>query len=230
VSGDPSVHRLREAIAAGAIPFTCQGNENGSPSRAARRSGSRWSRSWPDRRTLTGSSCRSAGALASSVAQAFAEARALGAIDRQPRWTSSRRRCWPSGAYDRVAARLRAHPGAAENRRELHGRGARGGAEVCGRHPRSSCGLESEPRASPTESSTTRRMMAAVVRGMLTTGGTPVTVDEEPHGGERFARDTTASTRTTPEAPAGRAHGAAPRRVRGAGESVAVFLTGVTRA
>jgi threonine synthase len=29
VAGDPSVARFREAVAAGALPFTCQGNENG---------------------------------------------------------------------------------------------------------------------------------------------------------------------------------------------------------
>ncbi|MGZ4290791.1 MAG: pyridoxal-phosphate dependent enzyme [Gaiellaceae bacterium] len=29
VTGDPTVHRLREAIAGGALPFTCQGNLNG---------------------------------------------------------------------------------------------------------------------------------------------------------------------------------------------------------
>ena len=29
VAGDPTYHRLQAAIADGALPFTCQGNENG---------------------------------------------------------------------------------------------------------------------------------------------------------------------------------------------------------
>ena len=90
--GDPSVARLREAVAAGAVPFTCQGNENGiaieggltlgyeivdalaqQPAQAA---GVRLDNLFVQ---------VGGGALASSVIQSFNEAHSLGAIKSVPR-------------------------------------------------------------------------------------------------------------------------------------------------
>ena len=72
----------------------------------------------------------------------------------------------------------------------------------------------------------------AVVRGMLTTGGTPVTVDEERLvEANDLARDTTGidADHTGSSGLAGLMELLSDGSVE-AGESVGVFLTGVTRA
>jgi threonine synthase len=86
IPGDPTYHRLRAAIDAGAIPFTCQGNENGFAIEGGLTLGYE---------LVTDLAATSAtldrlfvqvggGALASSCAQGLAEARRLGAITREP--------------------------------------------------------------------------------------------------------------------------------------------------
>ena len=85
--GDPAYHRLRAAIAAGAIPFTCQGTESG----LAIEGGQTLGYEIASRLVATGRRLDAivvqvgGGALASAVAAALAEARALGALDREPR-------------------------------------------------------------------------------------------------------------------------------------------------
>lgn len=86
VAGDPTVARLRAEVAAGAIPFTCQGSENGLAIEGGATLG----------HEIVSDLHRShaaldhvviqvgGGALASSCAQAFDEAVALGAVSRAP--------------------------------------------------------------------------------------------------------------------------------------------------
>jgi len=183
-TGDPSVRRLREAIAAGAIPFTCQGNENGLVIEGGETLGyeivsglARQGRTLDRLIVQVGG-----GALASSCAQAFAEASSLGAIKRQPRLdTVQTSGCWPlKRAYDALASRLRARtiaPGAGipldspAVREEL----------AYAAHHRSEFmwPWESEPRsiAHGILDDETYDWLA-VVRGMLVSGGSPVVVDE----------------------------------------------------
>ncbi len=94
-AGDPTYRALRAAIAGGAIPFTCQGTENGLAiaggetlgyemvSRLARPSGAEPHRTAPELDAIVVQV--GGGALASSVAAAFAEAVALGVVTREPR-------------------------------------------------------------------------------------------------------------------------------------------------
>ncbi|HEY5628561.1 MAG TPA: PLP-dependent lyase/thiolase, partial [Candidatus Limnocylindrales bacterium] len=93
--GDPTVRRLREAIAAGAVPFTCQGNENGLAIEGGQTLGYEMVAQLARRAQSSGPDAIprldavviqvGGGALASAVAAGFAEARALGALQRQPR-------------------------------------------------------------------------------------------------------------------------------------------------
>ena len=238
VSGDPSVHRLRQAIAAGAIPFTCQGNENGLAIEGGETLGfemvselARQGRALDRVVVQVGG-----GALASSVAQAFAEAGALGAIDRQPRLDAVQTAgCWPlRRAYDRVTARLRAHPGAAGTGGSFTGAALEEALGYAAHHRAEFMwAWESEPQsiAHGILDDETYDWLA-VVRGMLTTGGTPVTVDEERLvEANDLARDTIGidADHTGSSGLAGLMELLSDGSV-GAGESVGVFLTGVTRA
>ena len=93
--GDPTVRRLREAIAAGAVPFTCQGNENGLAIEGGQTLGYEMAAQLARRARSSGPDAIArldavvvqvgGGALASAVAAGFAEARALGALEREPR-------------------------------------------------------------------------------------------------------------------------------------------------
>ncbi|NJD28024.1 MAG: pyridoxal-phosphate dependent enzyme [Chloroflexi bacterium] len=86
-SGDPTVARLRTAVAAGAIPFTCQGPENGLAIEGGQTLG------YELAEAIGGVGVRldrvvvqvGGGALASAVSAGLAEARALGAIAALPR-------------------------------------------------------------------------------------------------------------------------------------------------
>ena len=86
-AGDPPYLRLREAIADGAIPFTCQGNENGLALEGGLTLGYELA---TDLRAVGRTLDRlfvqvGGGALASSVIQGLAEAKSLGVIDHLPR-------------------------------------------------------------------------------------------------------------------------------------------------
>jgi threonine synthase len=183
-TGDPSVHRLREAIAAGSIPFTCQGNENGLIIEGGETLGYEMvSELAREGRRLDRLVVQvGGGALASSCAQAFAEAEALGAIDRQPRLdTVQTGGCWPlKRAYDRVAARLRARTDAPEAGIGRDSRIARAELTYVAHHRSEFMWpWESEPRsiAHGILDDETYDWLA-VVQGMLVTGGSPVVVDE----------------------------------------------------
>ncbi len=153
-TGDPTYRRLRSAVAAGAIPFTCQGNENGLAIEGGETLGyemvERLARTDAPARAGTGDRPRrldavvvqvGGGALASAVAAAFAEARAFGAIEREPRlyavqtagcaplaaaWAGFRERAAAEGA-ERALEHARRHrsaymrPWAAEPASAAHG-------------------------------------------------------------------------------------------------------------
>lgn len=87
VPGDPTVHAFRMAVEAGAIPFCCQGSENGLNLEGGKTLG------WEIASALAASGAApdrvfvqvGGGALASALAQGLAEAVALGALKRMPR-------------------------------------------------------------------------------------------------------------------------------------------------
>ena len=91
-AGDPSVARLREAIGAGAIPFTCQGNENGAAIEGGLTLGYEIADAMANQRAQAAGAHLDdvfvqvgGGALASSAIQALDEAHALGALETVPR-------------------------------------------------------------------------------------------------------------------------------------------------
>ena len=174
VPGDPTYRRLREAIADRAIPFTCQGNENGLAieggitlgyelaSDVARGPGI-------DRLVVQ----VGGGALASACLQGLAEAAALGVLPASPRVdTVQTLGAWPlRRAFDRVAARVPQGAGSDD---------VRAAVRVAATHrSRFMWPWESEPR------SVAHGILddetydwVAVVEGMLATGGRPLVVDE----------------------------------------------------
>ena len=115
--GDPAYHRLRRALAEGALPFTCQGNENG----LAIESG--FTIGYEMAQALTGGPPLDhlviqvgGGALASACIEALGEAALLGSLARPPRYHAVQTTgAWPlSRAFELVAARLPAGAGLPE--------------------------------------------------------------------------------------------------------------------
>ncbi|MCA9662950.1 MAG: PLP-dependent lyase/thiolase, partial [Myxococcales bacterium] len=89
--GDPTVRRFRAAIAGGALPFSCQGNDNGLTIQGGLTLG--WEVALQHReRTATPLGCLflqvGGGALASGVIEAYALARAGGALAEEPRFVA----------------------------------------------------------------------------------------------------------------------------------------------
>ncbi|MGD0082144.1 MAG: pyridoxal-phosphate dependent enzyme [Acidimicrobiales bacterium] len=115
VAGDPTYHRMQAAIAAGALPFTCQGNENG----LAIEGGETLGYEMALHLAASGEALDhivvqvGGGALATAVADAFAEAARCGMLDRLPHFhTLQTESAWPlKRAFDRVSARLPAGHG-----------------------------------------------------------------------------------------------------------------------
>ena len=171
VPGDPCYHAFRRAVADGALPFCCQGNENGLTIEGGETVG------YEMVSALAGTSLHrivvqvGGGALASSVIQAFAEARMLGRIPAVPRFHAVQTRgCFPlKRAHDRVADRIRVEPA---------GAGAALRYAVTHR-PEFMWPWEQEPRsiAHGILDDETYDWFA-VVRGMLESNGSPVVVDE----------------------------------------------------
>jgi threonine synthase len=112
-TGDPTVRRLHEALADGAVPFTCQGPENGLAIEGGATIG--WEMaSWA---VATGTSMDrlvvqvGGGALAASCAVGLGEASDLGVLAAMPRIdTVQTQGAWPlRRAWERVAERLAAN-------------------------------------------------------------------------------------------------------------------------
>jgi threonine synthase len=167
--GDPAYLRLREAIAAGAVPFTCQGNENGLAIEGGETLGYE----------LVSSGITfdhvvvqvGGGALASACIDAFSEAVALGALGATPRiHTVQTTGAHPlERAYHRVAAHVhdQADIGAAVHAAATH-------------RSQYMWPWETEPR-SVAEGILDDETYdwVAVVDGMLRTRGEPLVVSEE---------------------------------------------------
>jgi threonine synthase len=110
VPGDPTYHRLRRALAEGALPFTCQGNENGLAIEGGLTLGYEMAAALARR---PGALDRvivqvGGGALVSAVAQGLREAAELGQAPVPPVHTVQTLGAHPlQRAFDRVTARVR---------------------------------------------------------------------------------------------------------------------------
>jgi threonine synthase len=237
--GDPTVLRMREAVADGALPFTCQGPENA----LAIEGGLTLGYELAD--TLRRTARRldhllvqvGGGALAASVIQGLTEARALGVLERLPRIHAVQtQRAHPLArahglVLDQLRDRFGPDPGAVADAV------ASGAAEdELGRVARHRSTFmwpwEPEPHSVATGILDDETYdWLAVVRGMLATGGGPVLVSEAGlREANRLARETTGIDVD----PTGSAGLAGLLRLRRLGavrddESCAVLFTGIRR-
>jgi threonine synthase len=216
VSGDPTVHRLMQAISSGALPFTCQGNLNGLAVEGGETLG------WEivstgvtvDRLMIQ----VGGGALASACIHAFREAEELDATGRMPRVdTIQTEGAWPlRRAYTAVVAR---GGEAALHHAALH------------RHEFMRP-WEQEPHsvAHGILDDETYDWLA-VVEGMLRSHGSPLVVGERVLLGARALARTTTEIPVDPTGSAGLA-GLIALRELGAvddDETVALLFTGIDR-
>jgi threonine synthase len=176
VAGDPTYVRLRQEIDAGALAFTCQGNENG----LAIEGGETIGYEIVSDLLVTGVGLDhlvvqvGGGALASSCMQAFSEAVALGAVTRGPRaHTVQTFGAHPlERAHGRVAQLLKGSTTPRDVDRCLQDAAAHRSAYMWP--------WESEPKSIATGILDDETYdWLAVVGGMLRSGGQPVVVSEE---------------------------------------------------
>ncbi|MFZ2012982.1 MAG: pyridoxal-phosphate dependent enzyme [Nocardioides sp.] len=174
--GDPAFARLRAEAAAGAIPFTCQGSENG----LVIEGGETLAYEMVSVLRAEGVSLDhlvvqvGGGALASACLQGFQEAVDLGVLDHRPRTHTVQ----TSGghplerAYERVRAGLAPSPGPSAVHEALH-RAARHRSSYM-------WPWEHEPHSIATGILDDETYdWRAIVDGMLVTGGRPLVVSEE---------------------------------------------------
>lgn len=175
-SGDPAFARLRAEVAAGAIPFTCQGSENG----LVIEGGETLAYEIVSDLRVEGIALDhlvvqvGGGALASACLQGFEEAVALGALDHRPRThTVQTTGGHPlERAYERVRAGLPDSPEPSDIHEALH--------EAARHRSTFMWPWESEPRSIATGILDDETYdWRAVVDGMLVTGGRPLVVSEE---------------------------------------------------
>ena len=175
-TGDPAYARLRSALAAGAVPFTCQGNENGLVIEGGE------TLAWEMASDLRAADIDldhlvvqvGGGALASACIQGFEEAVRLGALTHGPRiHTVQTTGGHPlERAYTRVRAALPDAPSAADVQAALHKAAAHRSAFMWP--------WEDEPHSIATGILDDETYdWRAVVGGMLTTGGRPLVSSEE---------------------------------------------------
>ena len=228
VAGDPTYLRLQAELATGAIPFTCQGTENG----LAIEGGLTLGYEIATDLAAAGEELDhvvvqvGGGALASAVWQGLREAFELGALTRLPRLHAVQTAAaYPlARAYDRVREMLPAEPTPAEVDRALR---------TAARHRSSYMWpWETEPKSIAhgildDETYDWR----AVVGGMLATGGEPVVVDEDLLAEANAVAVGTTGIPVDPTGSAGLAGVLALRRSGRitASERTAVLFTGVSR-
>jgi threonine synthase len=213
VPGDSTVRRLHEALAAGALPFTCQGDLNGLAVEGGHTLGWELAASGVELDRLVVQV--GGGALASGCIRGLEEAVALGALPTMPRVdTVQTESAWPlKRAFERVVES--------------------GDLEYAARHRSEFMWpWEEEPR------SIARGILddetydwLAVVEGMLATGGRPLVVDEERLGAANALALETTGIAVDPTGSAGLA---ALLALRAAGEighdaRVGVLFTGIDR-
>jgi threonine synthase len=184
-AGDPAYLRLREELAAGAVPFTCQGNENGLAIEGGE------TIAYEIATDLAGAALDhiviqvGGGALASACAQGLREAAELGALAREPRLhTVQTTGAHPlERAYARVRATLTAGDDAGQDidAERLCRADAERALAIAARHRSAYMWpWESEPKsiaAGILDDETYD--WRAVVGAMLTTGGQPLVVTED---------------------------------------------------
>jgi len=242
-AGDPPYLRMREAIADGAIPFTCQGSEN----LLAIEGGLTLGYEMAD--VLRASATRldhlfvqvGGGALASSVAQGLFEAHAMGVIDQLPRIHAVQARgAQPlKRAYDLVLVRLLDRLGApledATDRLRVMAASGELDDELAAVARRRSAYMwpwTPAPRSVATGILDDETYdWLAVVRAMLASGGRPVVVGE---GTLLDAADLGRTTTGIDVDPTGAAGLAGLLRLRQRGdvrtdETSAVLFTGIRR-
>ena len=231
-AGDPSYLRLQEALAKGAVPFTCQGPDNG----LAIEGGATLAWEIADELRAGGAFIDrivvqvGGGALASGIALGFDDAAAIGAIEAPPRLdTVQTRGGWPLlRAWERVLEDLGLVAGVATDPELVH----EGLRRVANHRSRYMWPWESEPHsiAHGILDDETYDWLA-VVRAMLATGGRAVVVGED----ELLAANALACEATGIDADETGTAGVAgllALATEGAlrpGESVAVVLSGVRR-
>jgi threonine synthase len=246
VPGDPTYHALKRAIADGALPFTCQGNENG----LAIEGGMTIGYELASQLMEEGASLDrilvqvGGGALASAVIQGLREARDLGAISSLPRiHTVQTAGGYPlKRAYDRLAVRILDRLGLADadEARRADRIASRFGSPAVQEELRYAAKHRSEfmwPWEEEPKSIAHGILddetydWLAVLQGLFETGGWPITVDEDRLiEANRLARETT-DIDVDPTGTSGFA-GLLELRDRGHvgdDEKLAVLFTGVQR-
>jgi threonine synthase len=173
--GDPTYHRLRRALAEGALPFTCQGNENGLAIESGFTLGYEMAEALTGRPPLDQIMIQvGGGALASACIEALGEAALLGSLARVPHYHAVQTMgAWPlRRAFERVAARLPAGAGLPEVRAAL--------SYAATHRSEFMWPWEQEPAsiAHGILDDETYDWLA-VVEGMLVSGGGPVVVGED---------------------------------------------------
>jgi threonine synthase len=227
-TGDPTYHRLQAAIAEGALPFTCQGNENGLAIEGGETLGYEIAASLAATRASVDHVVVQVGggALASAVAAAFSEAAALGVMDHVPRFhTVQTESAWPlKRAFDRVKMLIDGHHGPDRIHRALR-QAARNRAEYM-------WPWETVPHsiAHGILDDETYDWLA-VVEAMLVTGGRPVVVGEAQLEKANALAIETTGIDVDPTGSSGLAGLVELRNegVIGAGSNVAVLFTGARR-
>lgn len=203
LAGDPAYLRFREAVARGALPFTCQGNENGLVIEGGQTLGWELASQLAARRTTLEHLFIQVGggALASATIAALEEAHALGVLPRMPRIHAVQTLASPlRRAYDRVLER--------------------GIDEAIAHRSQFMWPWEPAPRSIATGILDDETYdWAAVLRGVLATGGSVITVSEdELSEANRIAGDGVSAT--------GSAGLAGALSLQCPDESVGVLLTG----
>jgi len=173
--GDPTYHRLRQALAEGALPFTCQGNENGLAVESGFTLGYEMAEALAGGPPLDRLVIQvGGGALASACIEALGEAALLGSLARVPRYHAVQTvGASPlARAFELVAARLPAGAGLPEVRAAL--------SYAATHRSEFMWPWEQEPRsiAHGILDDETYDWLA-VVEGMLVSGGGPVVVSED---------------------------------------------------
>jgi threonine synthase len=221
--GDPTFAGLRRAVADGAIPFTCQGNENGLVIEGGETlayeivAGLRTSAAVLDHLVVQ----VGGGALASACVQAFGEAVELGVLDRRPRIHTVQ----TTGAHplERAFHRVRDRLPAAPDRSAID---AAVQDAACHRSE-FMWPWEQEPRSIATGILDDETYdWRAVVTGMLETGGRPIVAGEDVLA-TAHELGQAAGFRVEPTGTAGLA--AAARWGVAPGDRVAVLFTGMDR-
>ena len=175
VTGDPTYHALRGALAEGALPFTCQGNENGLAVEGGFTLGYEMATALADGPALDRLVVQvGGGALASACIESIDDVVALGTLPSAPRFDAVQTEgAWPlRRAFDRVVARLPADATPGDVREALRYAATHRSAFMWP--------WEEEPRsvAHGILDDETYDWLA-VVEGILRSGGSPVVVGED---------------------------------------------------